>query len=259
MNTPDRQFMKGRVALITGGSRGIGRETAVVLARQGANVCVIDVLETETTVKLVKESGQEALGLKTDITKSQEVANAVKRALEYFGKIDILCNIAGIATPPNQTYDILEKDWDLTLNINLKGTFLCTKFVLPSMIKQKYGRIICVSSVSGGWFGWPGWSHYTASKAGVVGFIKTLAQEVGQHGITVNAVAPGVIESDMSRACVGIEGLKKTAEGIPLGRVGQPIDVANVIRFFASEESGYVTGQYLLIDGGLSLGSWSKE
>jgi len=247
-------MLKGKVAFITGGSMGIGRATALVLAEKGANICVVDVLPTEKTVQLAKETGRKALGIKADITNWQEITDAVKLALENFGRIDILCNIAGIANFPSLTFDLTEEEWDRTLNVNLKGTFLCTKAVLPTMIEQKYGRIVCLSSISGGLFGWPGWSHYAASKAGIVGFVKTVAQEVGPYGITINAIAPGIIETDLSEKAVGLAELKKTAKSVPLGRIGQPSDVAKVVAFFASDEAGYVTGQCILVDGGLSLG-----
>ncbi|MEM4217507.1 MAG: SDR family NAD(P)-dependent oxidoreductase [Candidatus Methanomethylicaceae archaeon] len=244
--------LENRIAIVTGAGQGIGKAIALRLAKEGAKVAVTDVSGKEVeTAKEIGDLGGEALPLKLDVTKYQEAQDAARQVWEKFGRIDVLVNNAGVY--PFRSFDEMEEgDWDRVLQINLKGTFNCTKAVLPYMKKQGYGRIINISSVAGTVVGFMNLSHYCASKAGIVGLTKGLALEVAKHGICVNAVAPGPIETP-GAVSAGKEALEALKQMIPIGRLGKPEEVASIVLFLASEESSLITGQVIVADGGYTL------
>src|SRR4051795_9232431 len=233
--------LEGKFALVTGASRGIGREIALELARQGANVAVNfsgSEAKANEVVDEIKTLGREAFAIKCDVSNSEEVAAMVKGTIDNFGKLDILVNNAGI-TKDNLLMRMKEEEWDDVININLKGVFLCTKAVTRQMMKQRYGRIINISSVVGV-SGNPGQANYVAAKAGVIGLTKTSAKELASRGITVNAIAPGFISTEMTDQLtedIQSEMLKM----IPLAQFGEPKDIANTVVFLASDDSRYIT------------------
>jgi 3-oxoacyl-[acyl-carrier protein] reductase len=245
--------LEGKAALVTGASRGIGREIALELARQGANVAVNfsgSEAKANEVVDEIKGLGREAFAVKCDVSNSGEVAEMVKGTIDRFGKLDILVNNAGI-TRDNLLMRMKEEEWDDVININLKGVFLCTKAVTRQMMKQRVGRIINIASIVGV-SGNPGQANYVAAKAGVIGLTKTTAKELASRNITVNAIAPGFITTDMTEKLpedVKIEMLKL----IPLARLGEPKDIAKITAFLASDDSAYMTGQTLHIDGGMVM------
>jgi 3-oxoacyl-[acyl-carrier protein] reductase len=241
----------GKVALITGGSRGIGRAAAEALAREGASVAVVagrDLAAAEETARAVQAGGRGALALQADVSDATQVDQAVGATIERFGRIDILVNNAGI-TRDGLLMRMDEGDWDAVLGINLKGAFLCTRAVLKGMVRQRSGCIVNVTSVMG-LRGNAGQANYAAAKSGLIGLTKSTAWEVASRGIRVNAVAPGFITTRMTEGLpegVTAEALKR----IPLGRFGQPEDVAGVIQFLCSDAASYMTGQVLVVDGGM--------
>ncbi|MCM3572807.1 MULTISPECIES: 3-oxoacyl-[acyl-carrier-protein] reductase [Mesobacillus] len=245
--------LEGKVALVTGASRGIGREIALELAREGASVAVNYAGSEAKALEVVDEikaMGQDAFAIQADVSNSESVNDMVKETIERFGKLDILVNNAGI-TKDNLLMRMKESEWDDVININLKGVFLCTKAVTRQMMKQRSGRIINISSIVGV-SGNPGQANYVAAKSGVIGLTKTTAKELSSRGITVNAVAPGFITTDMTDKLnedVKTEMLKQ----IPLARFGEPKDIARTVVFLASEDSAYMTGQTLHIDGGMVM------
>lgn len=245
--------MKGKTVIITGGARGIGKAAALKLASLGANL-VINYLGNDKaaseTEEACKQLGAEILLIKGDVASAEQCEKIAAAALERFGRIDVLINNAGI-TRDGLLMRMEEKDFDSIINTNLKGTFLMTKAVSRQMLKQRYGRIINMASVVG-ITGNQGQANYSASKAGVIGLTKSFALEVAAKGITVNAVAPGFIETDMTDAMTdaAIEAAKAL---IPAKRMGSPEDVAEVIAFLASEQSGYITGQTVCVDGGMCM------
>ncbi|MBT2699993.1 3-oxoacyl-[acyl-carrier-protein] reductase [Bacillus sp. ISL-40] len=245
--------LEGKAALVTGASRGIGREIALELARQGANVAVNfsgSEAKANEVVDEIKALGREAFAVKCDVSNSGEVAEMVKGTIDRFGKLDILVNNAGI-TRDNLLMRMKEEEWDDVININLKGVFLCTKAVTRQMMKQRVGRIINIASIVGV-SGNPGQANYVAAKAGVIGLTKTTAKELASRNITVNAIAPGFITTDMTEKLpedVKTEMLKL----IPLARLGEPKDIAKITAFLASDDSAYMTGQTLHIDGGMVM------
>lgn len=245
--------LQDQVAIVTGASRGIGREIALELARQGASV-VVNYAGNEdkanAVVDEIKELGQKAIAIRCNVANSEEVANMVKTTTDEFGRVDILVNNAGI-TRDNLLMRMKEEEWDSVINTNLKGVFLCTKSVTRPMMKQRKGRIINVASVVGV-VGNAGQANYVAAKAGVIGLTKTTAKEFASRGITVNAVAPGFISSDMTDTLP--EDVKNAMlSQIPLARFGDSEDVAKVVAFLASSDSAYMTGQTLCIDGGMVM------
>ena len=245
--------LDGKIALVTGASRGIGRAIAIAFAKEGATVAINyagNHEKAENVVKEIKDLGKDAISIQGDVTNADSVATMVKTVTEQFGKIDILVNNAGI-TRDNLLMRMKEEDWDSVINTNLKGVFLCTKAVSRQMMKQRQGRIINISSVVGV-SGNAGQANYTAAKSGVIGLTKTSAKELAARGITVNAIAPGFIETDMTSTLtedVGEQMLKQ----IPLGRFGSPDDVAQTAAFLASEEAAYITGQTIHVDGGMVM------
>jgi 3-oxoacyl-[acyl-carrier protein] reductase len=239
----------GRVALVTGASQGIGRACALALAEGGASVALAarNQEKLAAVVKEVEAQGVQAAAFPMDV--AQE--SAVKAALEHFGKIDILINNAGI-TKDTLLMRMKRGDWDSVLQTNLSGAFYSTQAVIASMLKQRWGRVINISSVFGQ-MGQAGQANYAASKAGLIGFTMALAREVGSRNITVNAVAPGYIETAMTESLS--EDLKaKVGEMIPLGRPGTDMEVAHAVRFLAGEEAGYITGHVLKVNGGMLMG-----
>lgn len=245
--------LEGKVALVTGASRGIGREIALELAREGVSVAVNYAGSEAKALEVVDEikaMGQDAFAIQADVSNSESVNEMVKETIERFGKLDILVNNAGI-TKDNLLMRMKESEWDDVININLKGVFLCTKAVTRQMMKQRSGRIINISSIVGV-SGNPGQANYVAAKSGVIGLTKTSAKELSSRGITVNAVAPGFITTDMTDKLnedVKTEMLKQ----IPLARFGEPKDIARTVVFLASEDSAYMTGQTLHVDGGMVM------
>jgi len=241
--------LAGKVAIITGAGRGIGREAALLFAREGAKVVLADVdPQAEKVVGEIKEFRGEAIFVRSDVTNRESCAVMTAAAVNSFGRIDILINNAGI-TRDAQLVKLSESDFDRVVAVNLKGTFNATQAVAPQMIDQGSGRIINVSSVVG-LYGNFGQTNYAATKAGVIGMTKTWARELGRKGITVNAVAPGFIQTEMTES-VPEKVLEMMRGRTPLGRLGTARDVANIYLFLASDDAAYVNGTVVSVDGGL--------
>ena len=244
--------LEGKTAIVTGGARGIGRAISVKLASEGANVVICDLVineAAEETIKLIEEQGVKAAAFPANVTVAEDCENLFKQATEQFGQVDILVNNTGV-TRDNLIMRMKEEDFDLVISTNLKGTYNMMKAATRPMMKARYGRIVNISSVVG-IYGNAGQVNDSASKAGVIGMTKSLAKELGSRGITVNAVAPGFIETDMTK--VLSDDLKaEMVKNIALGRPGQPEDVAKVVCFLASDEAEYVTGQVIECAGGMS-------
>jgi 3-oxoacyl-[acyl-carrier protein] reductase len=242
--------LQGKVAVVTGGSRGIGRAVATVLAREGAviTLCARDRVLLEKVAAEIESSGVQALAVQADVTRASEVEQMIGACVERFGQVDILVNNAGI-TRDNLLLRMKDEEWDAVLSTNLKGVFHCTRAVLRPMIKQRSGRIINLTSVVAV-MGNPGQANYVAAKAGIIGLTKATAREVASRGITANAVAPGFIETDMTHA-LDPELQEQMRSQIPLGRFGRPEDVAELVAFLASDRAAYITGQVIHLNGGL--------
>jgi 3-oxoacyl-[acyl-carrier protein] reductase len=243
----------GKVAIVTGGSRGLGRGIAIELGKRGAKVVVnyhANADAAQEVVQLIRDAGSEALAVQSDVSQYDAAQSLIKAASEFGGRLDILVNNAGT------TRDMLlammpESDWDLVIATNLKSAYNCSKAALRPMMRQKYGRIVNITSVAG-LAGNPGQTNYSASKAGLIGFTKSLAKEIGGRNITVNAVAPGFVPTDLTSSLpknLLDEAIKMT----PLGRLGTIEDVAYAVAFLASDEAAYITGQVLSVDGGLAM------
>lgn len=242
--------LKKRVAIVTGGASGIGFATAKVLLQEGARVAICDINEERTNqaVEKLKKYGV-AVGFCVDISVKEQIGNMVTSILEKFGRIDILVNNAGI-TMDAQFYKMSDEQFDQVVNVNLKGTYLFSKAVVGSMIEQKYGRIIHLSSVSA-FNGNFGQTNYAATKAAIMGMTRVMAKELGKYGITVNAIAPGSIMTEMYSA-VPEETKQKKLAAIPLRRYGEPEEVGKLIAFLASDDAAYITAQTIVIDGGFN-------
>jgi 3-oxoacyl-[acyl-carrier protein] reductase len=244
--------LKDRVAFVTGAAQGIGREIALTFASEGADIVIGDI-NLEKAIKAqadIEALGRKALALELDVTDYAKLTEALNKILDKFKKVDILVNNAGI-TKDNLILRMGDAEWDAVIGVNLKGTFNCTKAVSRLMIKQRYGKIINVASIIG-IIGNAGQANYSASKAGIIALTKTAAKELASRNINVNAVAPGFIQTEMTARLP--EDLKqKMQEAIPLGRFGSPVDVAAVCVFLASEEASYITGQTIIVDGGMVM------
>jgi 3-oxoacyl-[acyl-carrier protein] reductase len=244
--------LEGRVAIVTGAAQGIGREIAETLARHGADVAVADLDpgRSKETADAIGKLGRKALIVKVNVADWNEAKGMVDQVVKEWGKIDILVNNAGI-TRDGLLLRMKEEDWNLVLQVNLHGTFHCTKAALSPMTKQRYGRIVNIASIVGA-MGNAGQANYAASKAAVIGFTKTVAREYASRMVTVNAVAPGFIDTAMTQGLPA--DVKETLQKqIPLGRLGQPSDVAEAVRFLVSDEAGYITGQVLHVNGGMLM------
>jgi 3-oxoacyl-[acyl-carrier protein] reductase len=245
--------LSGRVAFVTGASQGIGRACALKLATEGATVAVA-ARNQDKLNELVNEiiaAGGKAAAFTLDVTDDEQVKSAIKSAIAQFGKIDVLVNNAGI-TRDQLVLRMKRADWDSVLQTNLTSAYLCTQQVTSSMLKQRWGRIINITSVFGQ-MGQAGQANYSASKAGLIGLTMAIARELGSRNITCNAVAPGFIETAMTEA-LGEEFKQSAAKQIPLGRVGSPADVAAAVAFLASDGASYITGHVLNVNGGLLMG-----
>lgn len=247
--------LSNKVAIVTGSGRGIGQAIALKLAELGATVVVNDIGQAEpveSVAKEIKAMNRESLAILADVSLAEDVDRLVETTISTYGKVDILVNNAGI----NRDHLLLrmtDDDWDKVLEVNLKSVFLCTRAVLRHMVKQRWGRIISIASIVGV-VGNPGQANYASAKAGIIGFTRTVAKEVASRGITANAIAPGFIDTEMTRA-LEEDWKQELKRRIPLGYFGSPRDVAEAVAFLASEEARYITGQVLGVDGGMAI-SW---
>jgi len=244
--------LEGRIAIVTGSGQGIGRAIAETLARHGADIVVADLDpgRSQETVAAVTALGRRALNLKVNVAVWDEVKGMVDQVVKEWGKVDILVNNAGV-TRDGLLIRMKDEDWNLVLQVNLNGTFHCTKAVLQPMGKQRYGRIVNIASIVGV-MGNAGQANYAASKAAVIGFTKTVAREYAARSITVNAVAPGFIDTAMTQG-LSAEVKETLQKQIPLSRLGLPSDVAAAVRFLVSDEAGYITGHVLHVNGGMLM------
>jgi 3-oxoacyl-[acyl-carrier protein] reductase len=245
-------LLKDKVAMVTGGAQGIGRAICLLFAREGADVAVCDVNlpQAQETVAQIEAQARKALAVQMDVTSSTSVEDGLVKILDKLTKVDILVNNAGI-TKDTLILRMSEADWDAVLNVNLKGTFNCIKAVSRPMVKQRRGSIVNIASIIG-IIGNPGQANYSASKAGIIALTKTSAKELSSRNINVNAVAPGFIQTEMT-ARLPPEVKEKMQAAIPLNRFGTPEDVAQVCLFLASEEASYITGQTIVVDGGMVM------
>ncbi len=244
--------LQGRVAIVTGAAQGIGRAIAETLARAGADIAVVDLDSgrSQETVGAIEKEGRKALNLKVNVADAEETRAMADQVIKVLGKVDILVNNAGI-TRDGLLLRMKEEDWNLVLQVNLNGTFNCTKAVLQPMTKQRYGRIVNIASIVGV-MGNAGQANYAASKAAVIGFTKTVGREYASRNVTVNAVAPGFIDTAMTHGLAA--DVKETLQKqIPLGRLGTPADVAAAVRFLTSEDAAYITGHVLHVNGGMLM------
>jgi 3-oxoacyl-[acyl-carrier protein] reductase len=243
--------LNGKIAIVTGAGHGIGKEIALNLARSGAEVVVTDVSDKIFEVgKEIESVGSKAFPVKCDVTDAKEAVAIEDKVLGKYDRIDILVNNAGIY-PQKPFLEMTNEDWNKVIGINLNGAFHCTKAVIPKMVEQKYGKIINIASIAGAVIGYMNLAHYSASKAGIVGFTKSLALEMAQYKININAIAPGPI--DIGGIPAGSELVQQIIKTIPIGRMGLPIDIANLVVFLASDESSFITGQCIVCDGGSTI------
>lgn len=247
--------LKGKVAIVTGGSRGIGRAIVLDFIKEGARVVFLYKENLRAANKLVKEAkckGKEVLALKTDISDFEKVDEAINQIIKKFKKIDIVVNNAGISTKGNLLINMQKEDWDKDIHTNLRGVFNVTKLAIPALIKQRRGTIINIASI-GAVKPVVGFSSYITSKSSIVGFTKVIAIELARYGITVNAISPGLIETDMLNSSFPSKIKEDIIRAIPIGRVGNPKEVAKLVTFLSSDDARYITGAVVNIDGGLCL------
>jgi 3-oxoacyl-[acyl-carrier protein] reductase len=244
--------LAGRVSIVTGGAQGIGRAIALELARAGADIVLGDIQQdrAEQTAEEIRALGRTALALRLDVSDPASAAAIVEAAAEKFGKVDHLVNNAGI-TRDNLLMRMKPEDWAAVINVNLTGVFNCTQAVIRTMMKQRYGRIVNISSVIGQ-MGNAGQANYGASKAGVIGFTKSIAREIGSRGVTVNAITPGFIETAMT-GVLAEDVRAAMLAAIPLGRMGTPEDIAQAVRFLVSDDAAYITGAVINVNGGMYM------
>ena len=244
--------LKDKVAIVTGSARGIGQAIALKLAESGADIVVSDIAGAGTVAEEIKAMGRRSLAVTADVSSKEDVAALVDKAVSALGRVDILVNNAGI-TRDQLLLRMSDEDWDSVLSVDLKSAFLCTRAVLRHMVKQRWGRIINISSIVG-IVGNAGQANYASAKAGIIGFTRAVAKEVASRGITANAIAPGFIDTEMTHR-LPEQQREEAKKQIPLGYLGTPQDVAAAVAFLASEEARYITGQVLNVDGGLA-GAW---
>jgi len=241
----------GKSVVVTGGGRGIGRAIALAFGREGANVAIAvarDLAAAEAVAHEIEALGQKAIARRADVSQWEAAQQLIQEAIAAFGQVDILVNNAGV-TRDDLLLRLDEEKWDSVLDVNLKGTYHCTRAALRPMLRQRWGRVINITSVLG-LVGSAGQANYCASKAGVIGFTRAVAREVGSRGITVNAIAPGYIQTQMTEA-IADDARTELLKRIPLGRLGEPEDVAGAALFLASDAAAYITGQVLTVDGGM--------
>lgn len=244
--------MSNRTAFVTGASRGIGRATALALRSAGFDIVIAspELEKNEEVAAEIRAAGSKALTVNLDVTSLESIKEGFARAYKEFGRVDVLVNNAGI-TRDALALRMKPEAWNIVLQVNLTGAFHCIQQVLPAMMRERWGRIINIASVVGE-SGNAGQANYSASKAGLIGLTKTIAQEMGSRGVTVNAVAPGYVETDMTRG-LPQELKEKMLAAIPLRRIGQPDDIAAAVKFFASEDAAYITGHVLNVNGGMYM------
>jgi len=244
--------LAGKTAIVTGGAQGIGRAIAEALAKAGADVAVadLDLGRSQEAVVAIEKMGRKALNLKVNVADANDTKVMIEQVMKAWGKVDILVNNAGI-TRDGLLLRMKEEDWNLVLQVNLNGTFNCTKAALQPMTKARYGRIVNIASIVGA-MGNAGQANYAASKAAVMGFTKTVAREYASRGVTVNAVAPGFIDTAMTQG-LSADVKEMLSNQIPLGRLGQPSDIAEAVKFLVSDEAGYITGHVLHVNGGMLM------
>jgi len=240
-----------KVALITGAGQGMGKAVAITLGQQGAQIAVNDRNKdaAEATASELQKLGINAIAIPADVTLKNDVQNMIQKTTDHFGTLHILINNAGILYP-TKVINMPEDEWDRVINVNLKGTFLCSQAVLPTLQQNNWGRIVNFSSTAGKNISTVGGAHYTAAKAGILGFTRHLAKEVAQHNITVNAVCPGLIDTDMVRNTIDPDRQQAYANSFPISRLGKPEEVADLVAFLCSDKAAYITGASLDINGG---------